>query len=687
MRILRTLHTISSDINLSYDEKLIRLLNVGCNLLELEIGIVSKIDRQTYTVIAASSPDDSLEPGTIFELEDTFCIDTLDANAIVSYHDVEQVCGKHPAAEKFQLFSYIGIPLYVERKLYGTVNFSSPSARKYPFKEVELDYVILLSEWIGTELSRKLAFESVNAKNEALRRQNKMLSQISELAGVGSWEIDVPNNEIFWSKALKKLYEFPPDFDISLEAGISIIRHESERERMSSLLAECIEKGTPISTELEILTPTGKVLWIAVRAQAEYEDGVCTRILGASRDITQQVQVGKDLEDKRKIAEHALQARSQFLANMSHEIRTPINGVLGMLDTLAKTNLTERQQELCSIAHQIAESLLGLINDVLDFSKIDSGEMSFETVPLSLEALIEQQIKLFEHTAKKKGIQLQTDIEAVKGLHFQGDPIRIQQILTNLINNAIKFTHEGTVSVKTRALKQPDKKYLIQLMVEDTGVGIEKERQRKIFSPFHQGDSATTREFGGTGLGLSIVSQIAEMMGGGIRVDSKPNEGSIFTVSIQLAQSDEAYIEPEPHEIDASTCSFAGYKVLVVEDNTINQIVITEQLKELKVNIDLAENGEIAVNKVAKALKTNQIYDLILMDCQMPVMDGYTAAAKIRKMGPEGELIPIVALTANVLAGEREKCSVAGMNDYLTKPINVKRLGTCLQRFLPPQML
>ncbi|NMH60160.1 GAF domain-containing hybrid sensor histidine kinase/response regulator [Alteromonas ponticola] len=681
MKILRTLHTISADPNLSFDDKLKRLLNVGCSVLEMEVGIVSKIEKQTYTVIAANSPDDALEPGTTFNLGDTFCADTLSENALVSYYDVGSVCGKHPAADCFQLYCYIGIPLMVNGKLFGTVNFSSPNPKKKPFKEVELDYVILLSEWIATELSRKLAFKSVNHKNEALLRQNKMLNQVSELAGVGTWEIDVRRKIVRWSKVLKKLYEFPPDFDVSLEAGLQVVKHQKDRVRLEKLIYDCIENSNPISTELEVLTFTGRTLWVAIRAQAEVEEGICTRVLGATQDITRQILTSRDLEHKRQIAEQALQARSQFLANMSHEIRTPINGVLGMLESLAKTSLTEKQQEFCSIANQSAESLLGLINDILDFSKIDSGEMTLENVPLNLGSLVERQVKIFEYAAKKKDVSLITDVDAVKDLKLQGDPVRIQQILTNLISNAIKFTHHGTVTVKTRALEKADDTYLIRLVIEDTGVGIANDRLNRIFSPFHQGDSATTREFGGTGLGLSIVSQIAEMMGGGIHVASQPDVGSTFTVTLQLAKSSES-VSASSHEEAEQHGSIAGAHILVVEDNAINQIVISEQLKDLQVNIDIADNGEIAVNKIADALNNEKPYDLIIMDCQMPVMDGYTAATQIRALGGHAAYVPIIALTANVLVGEREKCAEAGMNDYLTKPINSARLTACLHRFL-----
>ncbi len=683
MRILRALHTISSDTTLTFDDKLQRLLNVGCELLSLELGVISEVSGEKYTVIAASTPEHSLRPGRVFHLNDTFCKDTLAKGEIVSYHNVDLVCKNHPAAKKFQLYVYIGIPLIVDGQLFGTVNFASTTARTYPFKEVELDYIILLAEWIGTELSRKNAFESVTKQKNALQKQNEMLNQVGELAGVGTWEIDVKENGIFWSEALKKLYEFPQDFDVSFDAGMQIIRHESEKQRIKALINKCIETGEPISTQLEVITAKGKAIWIAIRGQAEFENGECVKILGATQDITRQVRDSKDLEHKRQVAEQALQARSQFLANMSHEIRTPINGVLGMLDTLFNTNLNKRQRELCSIAQQSAESLLGLINDILDFSKIDSGEMTLEMVPLNLSDLIENQAKIFELVAKKKGLELHTDLSAIKGLQFKGDPTRIQQILTNLINNAIKFTHRGSVNIHTRALKKTDQAYLIHLIVKDTGVGIDQSRQSQIFSPFQQGDSATTREFGGTGLGLTIVAQIAEMMGGGIRVESEPGVGSTFTVTLQLAQTDERGIEPLRAEtVSQGKLSFTGYHILVVEDNAINQIVITEQLKELKVNIELAENGEVAVNKVKAKRGEGQFYDLIFMDCQMPVMDGYTAATMIRELGVDTNCTPIIALTANVLVGEREKCVKAGMNDYLTKPINVRQLGACLQRYL-----
>ncbi|TPV60686.1 response regulator [Aestuariibacter sp. GS-14] len=682
MKVLQQLKRVSSDVSLSFEDKLCRLLQLGRELLAMDIGIVSAINGQDYHVISASSPDNSIQPGDQFLLGDTFCKDTLQADGIVAYY---QANSSHPCYQAFGLKAYIGIPITVNNERHGTLNFSSPEPRNSDFSETEKYYLMLFAEWTGTEISRKLTLDTLISQQEELHLQALRLEQMAELAGVGTWELDVEKLTLSLSPSLQKILEIPEDFGTSLDNSFSLIPSAYEKQRLSDLLHRCIENGTPFAADIEVRTPNGNQLWIATQARQELDKNKHKRVLGATQNITARIQANLELDRRRKVAEEALQTRSMFLANMSHEIRTPINGVLGMLEALNKTALSTKQQEYTNIAKHSANTLLELVNDILDFSKIDSGQITFEDAPIGISSLTSQLCRGFSHQAEQKGLNFHLDVSGTDKLVLFGDPSRIKQILTNLINNAIKFTQKGTISVKTKALLQSDGLYLLKLIVSDSGVGIEKSRQTEIFSPFKQADSSTTRQYGGTGLGLAIVAQITKQLKGKIKVVSKIGEGSSFVVSIPMATVDASVKLPQStaeHQFAHNTRNiFTGRHILVVEDNEINQLVIKEQLTDMGISSDIANNGSEALKRITERVLTDKQYELILMDCQMPIMDGYETATLIRQLGGIAEKIPIVAITANALAGEREKCLLAGMNDYLTKPLDSQRIAVCLSQY------
>ncbi|MBU3023424.1 ATP-binding protein [Aestuariibacter sp. A3R04] len=687
MKLLKALHAISSEANTSTSEKLQRLLKLGIENLGLEMGVVSDIQGEIYRVVSAITPDNSIEEGAQFSVGDTYCKDTLQANAITAYYDANTNPGSHhPCYQNFELKAYIGIPYFVNGKRTGTVNFSSPLPRDTDFTQSELDYVVLLAEWVGSELSRQEQLNDLLALQHKLEYQHRLHTHMAELAKVGTWEVDLTTDTVYLSDTLLALYEVPEGYPLTLASTMKFVLREEDSDAIHALFRQSSETGELWSYEFEAISHSGRRFWVQTQGMLDkgYQDGV--RFFGATQDVTERVLASKELERRHQFAEQALQSRSLFLANMSHEIRTPINGVLGMLDVLEKTSLKPQQQEYCALARQSADSLLQIINDVLDFSKIDAGELELESMPVTISRIAEEQYRLFSLAAQKKSLILHVDTSATDGLTVMGDATRIRQIFTNLISNAIKFTDKGTVNIKTRAMPQADNHLLVQIVVQDSGVGIAPEHQSVIFSPFRQGNSETTRRFGGTGLGLSIVSQIAEHMNGGIRVNSKPGEGSTFIVALSLPQADGASentrAEDKPNELVLPKDDLKGKRVLVVEDNEINQIVVSEHLKGFGIAPDIAQHGAEALELVIRSLTVNSPYDLILMDCQMPVMDGYEAARQIRKLGDIAQLIPVIALTANVLVGEREKCILAGMNDYLTKPLNSIQFKRCINRYL-----
>jgi len=517
-----------------------------------------------------------------------------------------------------------------------------------------------------------------------LKESEGRFRQAFEMAGVGMAMLDREGNILRGNRRLLEIFAFSEDEmrrlsehdDELAPAGLAVnVRELVLPENYPADRAElqAIAEGTEsyAQRELRARRRDGEIIWIRrTAAMLRDTEGRPVNFIVQVEDVTERRNYEAELHAARDKALTASRMKSEFLANMSHEIRTPLNGIIGMATLLAGMRLDAEQAEMNRVVVQSAETLLTIISDILDFSKIEAGKLGIRPAPMSLRKTIEDTLALLAPLAASKRLELRHEIDQAFDDLVMGDEIRIRQVLVNLVGNAVKFTDHGEVHVSARAERVQDGMVEVSLEVRDTGPGITPEAQPHIFEAFTQAETGTTRHFGGTGLGLTITRQLIDLMDGRISFKSQEGVGTTFRCEFRLALAPREPLPETPPVAAAVPVAVRKLSLLVAEDNRTNQLVIRKILQRMGHSADLAENGLRAIEQLA-----NSRYDAVLMDCEMPECDGYTATHRIRSGEVPGQdRIPIIALTAHALPEVRTQCLLVGMNEYVTKPVRIDDL-------------
>lgn len=549
-----------------------------------------------------------------------------------------------------------------------------------------------------------LALEAADRKKveQALRTSEGRLAMTVQSTNIGIWDWDLSSNDVYFSHEWKRQLGYEDhEFANSFQEWECRVHPEDHERALGAIEAYLNGRVEALENEHRLRHKDGSYRWILARGTIIRNEGaLSSRMVGIHIDVTDRKAAEEVLRQAKDAAEAASRAKSQFLANMSHEIRTPMNGVLGLAELLLRYPLNEKERHLTQSIHRSGSVLLAIINDILDFSKIEAGKLQLEAIPFEVRRTFEEALAVSSSTAEQKGLRLSCQIDPQIPSALIGDPTRLRQIIVNLVSNAVKFTEQGTVTVSAELTETSEGRSGLSVSVTDTGIGISLEAQSNIFDAFSQADGSTTRKYGGTGLGLAIVKQLVTLMGGTIELQSRPGEGTCFRFTVYCKSAAMPTQRPPESFAVPAACGetvsdqrpvkTGDVRILLVEDNPVNREVACGMLEVLHCRIDTAENGREALDAIAKT-----DYALVFMDCQMPEMDGLTATKLIRareaeRTGQAGDSagasptrLPIVALTAHAMQGDREQCLSAGMDDHLSKPFTLVQLEHMLSRWLP----
>lgn len=501
----------------------------------------------------------------------------------------------------------------------------------------------------------------------ALNINANRLYEAQKLAKIGSWEINLNDGAVFFSEEVFNIFEIDKNSIPSIALIKSCLINSDDIELFESNLNYVKTSNSEIQFSHSLLCENGTIKYVNEFIKCLNDEyNAPFKILGTIQDISEQKRIERELINAKDIAEQSVRVKEQFLTNMSHEIRTPMNGIIGFARILESTNLDSDQKQSVEAIKRASKNLMTIINDILDFSKIDANKMTFEDVNFSLSKIVNSVMEVLSPISKEKKVKLLCEIDPEINDLLIGDPTRLSQILINLVGNALKFTEKGYVELTVSQQEESEFEAAIQFMVIDTGIGIPIDKIDSIFESFNQASNETTRKFGGTGLGLTITRKLIELQGGKITVESEVSKGSQFSFLIHYKKAQKGIVEPIKLKKEELSSNFLkGIKILLVEDNELNQLLAIKVFARWEKEIDIADNGRIAIEKVEK-----NDYDIILMDIQMPEMDGNEVAKYIRNNMGYKSNIPIIALTAHATLVEEKRSLESGMNDYLSKPFD-----------------
>ncbi|OQW33138.1 MAG: hypothetical protein A4E19_07305 [Nitrospira sp. SG-bin1] len=595
--------------------------------------------------------------------------------------------------------SMLDVPIRSEGKMIGVICHEHVGpTRRWMLEEQHFAASVANTVALALEAADRRKVE------QALRTSEGRLMTTVQSTNIGTWDWDVNSNEVYFSPEWKRQLGYDDqELGNTFQEWESRLHPEDHDRALRAIEDFLIVKPSRFELEHRLRHKDGSYRWLLARGTLlKNEAELSTRMVGINIDVTDRKLAEEAIRQAKETAEAASRAKSQFLANMSHEIRTPMNGVLGMAELLLRCSLGDQERRLTESIHRSGSVLLAIINDILDFSKIEAGKLQLEAIPFEVRRTIHEAVDLAMPEAKKKRLQLSWHIASAVPTYLLGDPTRLRQIIVNLVGNAVKFTEQGVIEVTVSLESQSGELYGLSVTVRDTGIGISPEVQAHIFDAFSQADGSTTRKYGGTGLGLAIVKQLVTLMGGHIELQSTPGKGSTFGFDAYFKRCDPvqrslpSFIEKSGMSAETLVNPARGpepVRILLVEDNPVNREVACGMLDTFNCRIDTAENGREALVAVERA-----DYALIFMDCQMPEMDGFTAVRLIREREArkgrpsysDGDRpvphVPIVALTAHAMQGDRELCLATGMDDYLTKPFTRSQLEQVLARWTSRQI-
>ena len=524
-----------------------------------------------------------------------------------------------------------------------------------------------VSQSIRNALKLHKNLQSRKITELALKINSNRLIEAQKLAKIASWEINLNNDIAYFSDEFYSIFEVDNETNTSVDFFKSFFNTIEDVTLFENYLKVIKTSHLEIQFNHAVTTKKGAIKFINQYIKCLYDDkNRPTKILGTIQDISEQKHIESELIKAKELAEQAVIIKEQFLTNMSHEIRTPMNGIIGFAKVLENTILDDNQKQSVEAIKTASINLMNIINDILDFSKIEANKMTFEEISFSISETIKTIIQLLAQSAKDKKIKLLYEIDPKINDVLLGDAAKLCQILINLIGNAIKFTEKGYVELIVTQASKTDLFTTVKFSIIDSGIGIPKNKLNSIFDSFNQASNETTRKYGGTGLGLTITKKLIELQGGMIDVKSIVSQGSEFSFSLDYKRLKSKI---KKQKINLNPIRSADFlqtkKILLVEDNELNQLLTVKVFEKWNKEIDIAANGRIAVDKI-----NNNVYDIILMDIQMPEMDGIELTKYIRSNMGQKSKIPIIALTAHATMGEEEKCIEVGMNDYLSKPFN-----------------